>query len=42
MAMFDYPLRRIADDNSAMRYLTKPEYGYQGLTVFLQKLRYPA
>ncbi len=41
LAMFDYPLRHIANDNSLMRYLTKPEYGYEGLTQFLKNLSYP-
>jgi hypothetical protein len=42
MAMFDYPLRQLARDNSISRYLTRPEYGYEGLNELLKNLRYPA
>lgn len=40
LAMFDYPLRRILADNSIMRYVSRPEYGYQDLTAFLKGLSY--
>ena len=41
MAMFDYPLRKIARDNSICRYLSRPEYGYEGLNKLLKDLGYP-
>ena len=39
--MFQYPLSTIVNDNSLMRYVTRPEYGYEGLTEFLKDLSYP-
>jgi len=39
--MFQYPLSKIVNDNSLMRYVTRPEYGYEGLTEFLKDLSYP-
>lgn len=41
LAMLDYPLRLIASDYAVMRYLTRPEYGSEGLTEFVKKLSYP-
>lgn len=40
LAMFDYPLRLIAKDKALMRYLSRPEYGYEGLTEFVKELGY--
>jgi len=42
MAMFDYPFRKMVGDNSIMRYLAHPEYGYEGLNELLKNLSYPA
>jgi len=41
MAMFDYPLRKMANDKPIRRYLSRPEYGYEGLNELLKDLGYP-
>ncbi len=40
LAMFDYPLRRIAKDNAVSKYIARPEYGYEELRDLLKELGY--
>lgn len=37
LAMFDYPLHRIAADNSVSQHVGRPEYGYEGLRDLLKQ-----
>lgn len=39
-AMFDYPLRKIADDKDVAGYVARQEYGYEKLNDLLRKLGY--
>lgn len=40
LAMFDYPLRRIAEDRAVSKYVLRPEYGYEELRDLLKELGY--
>ncbi len=40
LAMFDYPLRRIATDKWVCTYVQRQDYGYEGLSDLLKKLGY--
>ncbi len=40
LAMFDYPLRRVAEDKAVSKYIFRPEYGFEELRDLLKKLGY--
>ncbi len=39
LAMFEYPLRKIAEDEAISAYVNRPDYGYEYLRELLKDLR---